>query len=1129
VKRLPACLAALVVVAARLSAQTGSGVAPVQTAESVQLQPEKAIERQLAGSQSHEYQLSLQAGQYARVRAEQIDINLSIVCVGPDGKERFAVDTSPIGDPEDVQLIGDATGIYRLRVMASEPQAPEGRYEIALRDVGIATERHRERVAAARAFAQGMESKRQGTRQAMLAALDHFSEALAHWRVAEDRVEAAKTLYTSALTHIDIGNQQPALEHSTQALALAQAANDRRAEGRALDVIAEAHHTFGDLRTAIGYYEQALPLMRTSGDRAGEGRALNNLAVAYAHTGEKPKALDLFGRADQIFRELHDRGMIAEVAGNRGVTYDNLGEYQAALESHQHNLALKRELGARADQAIALNNIGTAYSGLDEYQKALDAYTAALEINRSVDNRRSAAINLNNIAWVYDQLGDVRRAATFYQESLEIVRALNDQHTIGVTLNNIAQIEARLGNYDKALQVHTEALSFRRAVGNTDGEANSLNNIGNTLARLGRRNEALEYFQRALAIQRTSRNPYMLARTLRNLGALGREDGDHLQALAHLDEAVEISRTIRDRDGEAAALAELSRVEHARGNDATAHQHAESALAAFESVRLAVASPTLRASFFASVRDIQELDIEALMRLHVQHPKEGFGAAALFTSERGRARSLLELLHESSVEIRRGVDTALLDRERELERVISRKAEQYSRGGKETEAEAIAAAQELDALATQLEQVQGRIRDTSPQYAALTHPVPITLSEIQTKVLDDDTVLLEYALGSTRSFVWAVTTTSMDVFELPPRAEIEAAVRRLYDPLTTRNLKPPRETSAARARRIRQADQAYLSAAATASRMLLNPVASRIQNKRLLIVGEGVLQYLPFSALPEPGTGEREKTTPLIANHEIITAPSASVMAVLRQETAGRRQAEKALFVLADPVFSADDARVVQRATTVAASSIPRGAPQPADDIGAQELLRLRFSRQEAEEIARLASPAQTRIALDFDASRETLLSSDLGQYRIVHLASHSLLDNQRPELSGVVLSLVDRSGRPQNGFLRLYDIYNLRLGADLVVLSACQTARGGEIAGEGLIGLTRGFLYAGAPRVVATLWEVDDRATALVMKHFYEGMFIRGQRPAAALRSAQAEMARTRGWESPYYWAAFTLQGEWR
>jgi CHAT domain-containing protein/tetratricopeptide (TPR) repeat protein len=1102
VKRLLACVALLVLAASRLLAQT-------------ELQPETAIERQLAGSQSHEYQLALQAGEYARLRAEQIGVDLSITCIGPDGNERFVVDTSQIGDPEDVELIADVPGLYRLRVVASEPHAPNGRYEIVLRERELATGRHRERIVAARAFARGAQSNRQGTRQAMLEALEHFSDALAHWRSAEDRVEAAKTLYTSGLTHIEIGHQQEALDLSTQAVALAHAANDLKTEARALDAVGEAHHTFGDLRKAIEYYEQALPLMRTAGDRAGEGHVRSNLAVAYAHTGEKEKALTLFGQAGQIFRELQDRRMIAEVAGNLGVTLDNLGDYQAALASHQQNLALERELGEQEGQAIALNNIATAYSGLNEFQKALDAYTEALGINRSLDNRRNVAINLNNIAWVYDQLADYRKAVTFYQESLEIVRALNDRRTIAITLNNIAEIQARLGSYDTALEVHTEALSFRRAVGDTDGEANSLDNIGNTLARLGRRNEAREYLQRALAIQRSSRNPYMLARTLRNLGALAREDGDPSQALAHLEEAVEISRTIRDRDGEASALAESSRVEYARAKYAAAHQRAQAALAAFESVRLAVASPTLRASFFASVRDLQELDIDILMRLHADRPKEGFAAAALFTSERSRARSLLELLHESSVEIRRGVDTSLLDRERELERSIARKAEQRSRSGRESEAEAVATAKELDALTTELEQVQGRIRDTSPQYAALTHPVPLTVNEIQTQVLDDDTVLLEYALGSKKSFVWAVTTTSMDVFELPARADIESAVRRLNELLTTRNLRPAGESLAANARRIRQADQAYLAVEAEAARILLEPVTSTIRGKRLLIVGEGVLQYVPFAVLPEPAAGAPGKVSPLIVNHEIVTAPSASVMAVLRQETAGRRQAEKALLVLADPVFSAGDARVVQRAATGAAST--------------QEFVRLRFSRQEAEDIARLTPPAQTRIALDFEASREALLRSDLQQYRIVHVATHSLLDNQRPELSGVVLSLVDRSGRPQNGFLRLYDIYNLRLGADLVVLSACQTARGGEVEGEGLIGLTRGFLYAGAPRVVATLWEVDDRATALVMKHFYEGMLVRGLRPAAALRSAQAEMAKTKGWESPYYWAAFTLQGEWR
>jgi CHAT domain-containing protein len=189
----------------------------------------------------------------------------------------------------------------------------------------------------------------------------------------------------------------------------------------------------------------------------------------------------------------------------------------------------------------------------------------------------------------------------------------------------------------------------------------------------------------------------------------------------------------------------------------------------------------------------------------------------------------------------------------------------------------------------------------------------------------------------------------------------------------------------------------------------------------------------------------------------------------------------------------------------------------------------LRFSRTEAEEITRLAGARATLKALDFEASRDTAMRPDLGEYRIVHFATHALINNEHPDLSGVVFSLIDRSGRPQNGFLRLLDIYNLRLGAELVVLSACRTALGEEVKGEGLIGLTRAFLYAGAPRVVATLWDIDDRATARTMKLFYEGMLSRAERPAKALREAQIAMWNTKGWETPYYWAAFTLEGEWR
>jgi CHAT domain-containing protein len=263
-----------------------------------------------------------------------------------------------------------------------------------------------------------------------------------------------------------------------------------------------------------------------------------------------------------------------------------------------------------------------------------------------------------------------------------------------------------------------------------------------------------------------------------------------------------------------------------------------------------------------------------------------------------------------------------------------------------------------------------------------------------------------------------------------------------------------------------------------------------------------------------------------------VTAPSTAVVALLRQETKNRKPAPKTLAVLADPVFSNNDPRVLTARAAHAAKvekDSKEDATRSATELGMGDLRRLRFSRQEADEITRFANNDLKLEAVDFQANRALATSAELGQYRIVHFATHGLINNTHPELSGVVLSLVDEKGRPQNGFLRLYDLYDLKLSADLVVLSACQTALGKEIRGEGLVGLTRGFMYAGAPRVVASLWQIDDRASAEFMKRFYEGLLGQKRRPAAAFRAAQISMQKDPRWHAPHYWAAFTLQGEWR
>src|SRR5262249_28443149 len=395
-------------------------------------------------------------------------------------------------------------------------------------------------------------------------------------------------------------------------------------------------------------------------------------------------------------------------------------------------------------------------------------------------------------------------------------------------------------------------------------------------------------------------------------------------------------------------------------------------------------------------------------------------------------------------------------------------------GRKHSPEETTAADKQINALTTEYEQIQAQIRSKSPHYAALTQPSLLSLEEIE-QLLDPDTVLLEYSLGEERSFLWLVTSTSMASFVLPKRKQIETAVKDVLDLLTESGT--PKE---------------FEAKAAQVSQILLGPVASKLGKKRLAIVAGGLLQYLPFAALPAPMAGAN-KYQPLIVDHEIVNLPSASALAAMRSQFGSRKPAPKSIAILADPVFSRDDQRITSNTNLAARPPAERDfdkVTRSARKLGllkdGDSWIRLPLSRQEAEQIVALVSKSEAKLALDFDANLSTATAPEIGEYRILHFATHGLFNDEAPELSGLVLSLVNEKGEPRNGFLSLPEVFNLNLAADLVVLSACQTGLGKDIRGEGLVGLTRGFMYAGAPRIVASLWAVRDKDALELMVRFY-------------------------------------------
>ena len=798
---------------------------------------------------------------------------------------------------------------------------------------------------------------------------------------------------------------------------------------------------------------------------------------------------------------------------------------QQAIEKWEEALPLWRVVRDKIWEAITLTGIGRVYDLLGEKQKALEYYHQSLPLSRTVGDKKQEAITLNNIGAVYNALGEQQQTLEYLNQSLLLSRAVGDKELEAITLNNIGLVYDDLGEQQKALEYYHQSLPLSRAVGYKALEATTLNNIGGVYDDLGEQQKALEYYNQSRLLSRAVGNKALEAATLNNIGGVYNDLGEQQQALEYYNQSRLLSRVVGDKELEAITLNNIASAKRYQGNLTEALTPLEQAVDIIESLRTKVASPELRTSYFASQQGYYEFYIDLLMQLHSSNPSQGYNAKALHASERSRARSLLELLTEANADIRQGVERQLVEQERTLQQKLDaiekRRVELFS--SNHTPQQATAIEQEREQLLSQYQDIQAKIRATSPRYAALTQPQPLTLTEIQQQVLDEDTLLLQYSLGTERSYLWAVSKTSISSHELPPREEIETAAKQFYELLKTPGFQLEDTRGSIRVENVKAT-----KAVSQLSQMLLTPVVEQLSNKRLLIVSDGALQYIPFSALPLPETSS-ENVVPLLANNEIVNLPSATTLGILRQEQTTRQTAPKALAILADPVFSSDDERVSvskqQPNRRLQQQLLNRSAREV--DIGVWQ--RLPGTRTEAEAIMALVPDSERVHGFDFAANRQMITNPELSSYRIVHLATHGLLNSTNPELSGVVLSLFDEQGIPQNGFLRLHDVFNLNLPVELVVLSACQTGLGQEVKGEGIVGLTRGFMYAGSPRVLVSLWNVSDAATAEMMSRFYRLMLQEGFSATAALRAAQLEMQQETQWEAPYYWAAFTIQGEWR
>ena len=1092
---------------------------PQKDQETTRVEPGQKIERELGGDQLHSYLVALTAGQFLEAVVEQQRVNLALILYSPEGAKLLETGSpTRIYGPQTLVSVSERSGVYKLEVRSTRKDSSPGSYTLKISELKDADDRDRKRVSAQQALSEGYKLRLQRPQY-----------------IDEERAKYEK------------------------AQAIAQSAGDHRAEALAAMYKGGAELALGDYQKALDDFTEAHAIWQTLGERKEEAALLYDFAAIYKdYLGDQEKAVAIYDEALKIWREVGDRRGEADLVYNVGLFYSRLGEYQKALDYYQQALALRRAVGDRLEESNTLNQIGTLYYSFGDYQEALDYYQQVLSIVRKEGNRPRQAGLLNNIAQMYGLLGEREKAFEYFDQSVKLWRETGDRRGESDQLSNIAGSYEYQGDYEKALSYYNQALSLRRELGDRQKQVFTLVDLSQLYVKTGERQKALDNLREAIAILPTSMGPGSRATFLNLFGDAWTGLGDTKQALNYYEQALALLKPLRSPRNEASTLYKIALTERDLGDLVAARRQIEAALGITESLRARITNQEWRSAFFASVRQYYQLYIDLLMQLHKVNPSAGLDAEALRVSELARARNLLDLLAEARAEIKRGVDPKMLERQHALQRQLNLKAEEQTRllSGKHTEEQAAKLAQAIRALAAAYEEAQAQMRASSPRYAELIQPKPLTSKDIQ-QMLDSETTLIEYALGSDRSYIFCVTRERVASYELPSRTEIEAEAKNIYKLLTARNLRPKNETEEQRQPRLALAEAEYTTASAHLSGMLLGPIAQSIGSKRLVVVADGALHYLPFAALPLPQMDKSASRDwqPLGATHEVVNLPSASVLGLLRSEAAGRKPAPKAVAVIADPVFDRDDARVMvaknktQRQVIAQVSSlraiadtansslatrlardVERSAGEVAmGDNGSASIPRLSFSRREADAIVALTPKAGALKAVDFEASLATATSQRLAQYRVIHFATHGLLNTQHPELSGVILSLVDERGAPRDGFLRLNEIYNLNLPADLVVLSSCNSALGKEVRGEGLVGLTRGFMYAGATRVVASLWKVDDAATAEFMKSFYRKILREEMRPAAALRAAQVEMSAQQRWQSPYYWAAFVLQGEWK
>lgn len=1091
----------------------------------------------LSWDQKHTFGISLTSNQFLHVLVQQQGIDVVVTVTRPNEPQPEETD-SPTGTRgiETISLIAADDGDYRIEVRPGERGAAPGKYTITVNVGSPVSQNDQARITASAAYIAARKLRSRGDAQSLELARTKFDEALAGWRAVGDRERQAVVLMSIGRSYRMSQNLPKAVASYQEAIELWKELGNLDAEALTLNEIGRSYQVSNEPlpMRAIEFYREALTRFEAVSDSSGQASTYNNIGFAYNSLSNPDDAVPYFERGLAIARDSNDLYRQFLCLNGLGGAFQLMGSWNAALEKFQEGLTIARNnLKQEARIAEALNNVGVASDDIGDLQQALDSYQEALQFKSLPIDMRVTL--LHNVGMLHALQGDTDSAIATYKDALKLLEQRNTPETEGLARNGLGFALATASRWDEAKEQYPKALLLFEKSKSFRWQAYTLTNLGWSYAETGDNQKALDYYERALAIwnQPKVNDPQGKAYTLNKLGELQTAIGTLQQANITLQDALSLSRKIKDPRGEAVTLLGLARVASAHGNLGEASRLSKVALAIVETLRQRGSRQSLQMSYLASKHEVYEFAVDVQMRLHEHDVTAGHDREALLISERFRARTLIDTLSRGSVDVRAGVDPVLRLRREDVEkRLLDMEEQQRQRARSERNDHKGSLDKDISDLRAEMNRIDSEIRKNYGRYADITQLLPLSLASIEQDVAKGkDTLLLEYMLGEQRSYLWVVSRDGFRSFVLPARSVLESQARRVNCIVSSKDLAEAKERPGCA--HVARGD--LTTETQKLSTLLLGPVAKQLTNKRLVIVADGELQYLPFGVLPLPAglptqlvhhdATQSPRYTPLFVSNEVVYLPSAATLSLVRPSKDNDVRYRKTAAIVADPVFEPEDSRL--SGVAVASNGPLSRSKSNGRDL---PLARLLSSAYEAQIIKGFVAPSQRLVATGFDANRRIATSPELAEYRTVHFATHAIVNDQRPELSGIALSRFDRDGHEiENSFLTLEDIYNLKLPSDLVVLSACNTAVGKRIRGEGLLSLTRGFIYAGSRRVVSSLWKADDQATAELMRHFYRHMYKDKIAPSSALRAAQIDLWKESPSKSPYYWGAFIFQGEWR